>query len=339
MVCRSYVSIALAAMLIVSLTTCPAEAQTAAPADGGATARLPWGDPDLQGVWNYATITPLERPAEFAGKPILTPEEVTRFEQQFATVQNRDRRDGVGTDEVGSDGRSDVARAYNEFWWDRGNRVVSTRQSSLVVDPPDGKIPALTAEAQRAAQNRPGRLARPAGPEDRGLGERCIVWGIAGPPMMPGAYNNNVELLQAPGYVLIFNEMIHDFRIVPLDARPQIDRNVRQWMGSSRGRWEGNTLVVETTNFTPKRNFRGATGNLHLIERFTRTDANTLEYKYTVTDPSVFTRPWTASIPMTRSSEPIYEYACHEGNYGLTNILSGARAEEKAEGAGRNQSR
>jgi hypothetical protein len=280
--------------------------------------RTPWGDPDLQGVWSIATITPFERPSTLAGKPVLTEQEAAELEQQTLKNTNQDRRDGAGTD-------ADVARAYNDFWWDRGTKVVPTRQTSLVVDPPDGRVPALTAEGQKTAAARAARGYDSW--EDRSLWERCITRGL---PMVPGPYNNNYQILQTPGFVVILHEMIHDARIIPLDGRPHVSQNIRQWFGDSRGRWEGNTLVVDTTNFTEKTNFRGSTHGLHLIERFTRVDANTVKYEFTIDDPTTFTRKWTAAIPMMSTDELLYEYACHEGNYGMVNLLSGARVQEKA---------
>jgi hypothetical protein len=280
--------------------------------------RTPWGDPDLQGIWSNATITPFERPSELAGKPVLTAEEAAELEKQSLKTRNQDRRDGAGTD-------ADVARAYNDFWWDRGTKVVPTRQTSLVVDPPDGRIPSLTLEGQKRAKA--GATRGFDSWEDRSLWERCITRGL---PMVPGPYNNNYQILQTPGYVVILHEMIHDARVIPLDGRPHIGKNIRQWFGDSRGRWEGDTLVVDTTNFTGKANFRGATEGLHLIERFTRIDRDTVKYEFTIDDPTTFTKPWTAAIPMTKTEEQIFEYACHEGNYGMVNLLSGARVQEKA---------
>jgi hypothetical protein len=294
--------------------------------------RTPDGQPDLQGVWDYRTVTPLERPDDLAGKAVLTDAEAAEYERQQAVTRNRDRRDGSA--------QADVQRAYNHFWWDFGTRVAGN-QTSLIVDPPDGKIPPRTPEGERRASRQRGFQTNSAREEgsvgrgfdsytDRPLGERCILWGVAGPPMMPGAYNNNVQLFQSRDYVVIFNEMIHEHRMVPLDGRPHVSQNVRQWMGDSRGRWEGNTLVVETRNFSNKTSFRGASENLHLIERFTRTAPDTLVYEYTVTDPATFTKPWTARLPMAKSNEPIYEYACHEGNYALAHALEGSRNLEKA---------
>jgi hypothetical protein len=294
--------------------------------------RTPDGQPDLQGVWDYRTVTPLERPDDLAGKAVLTDAEAAEYERQQAATRNRDRRDGSA--------QADVQRAYNQFWWDFGTRVAGN-QTSLIVDPPDGKIPPRTPEGERRTSTQRRFQTNSAREEgsvgrgfdsytDRPLGERCILWGVAGPPMMPGAYNNNVQVFQSRDYVVIFNEMIHEHRMVPLDGRPHVPQNVRQWMGDSRGRWEGNTLVVETINFSNKTSFRGASENLHLIERFTRTAPDTLVYEYTVTDPATFTKPWTARLPMAKSNEPIYEYACHEGNYALSHALEGSRNLEKA---------
>jgi hypothetical protein len=288
-----------------------------------AVPRTPDGKPDLQGIWNTSTLTPLERPAEFADKPVLTEQEVKDYEARLLRDNNRDRRDG--TAEV------DVGRAYNEFWYDRGSHVVQSRRSSLIIDPPDGKIPALTPQAQQrqAALAEYKKQHPDDGPEDFTLANRCILWATAGPPMLPGAYNNNYQIVQGPGYVSIFVEMIHDARVIPTDGRPHLPSSIRQWLGDSRGHWEGDTLVVETTNFTDKTNFRGASENMRLVERFTRVDANTITYEFTVNDPSSFTKPWTAQIPMKKSSEPLYEYACHEGNYAMDGMLRGARAGEK----------
>ena len=287
-------------------------------------AHTPDGQPDLQGIWGFATITPLERPSELAGKQFFTEKEAVEYEKQFLTRNNRDRRDGPT--------EADVSRAYNDFWWDSGNKVVSTRRTSLITDPPDGKLPALTAAAQKRAADRADarRLHPTDGPENRPLAERCLIWGTAGPPILPSAYNNNIRIVQGAGYVAIFNEMIHDVRVVPLDGRPHLPQNIRLWMGDSRGHWEGNTLVVDTTNFTDKTNFRGADENMHLIERFTRASDDTLIYQFTVDNETAFTRSWSAEVPLTKSPAPMFEYACHEGNYSLLNVLAGARAEEKA---------
>jgi len=280
--------------------------------------------PDLSGIWTNATVTPLERPKEFAGKEFLTKAEAAEFEKQAVYDADGDRRDGGA--------EADVGRAYNEFWRDRG-KVVSTMRSSLIVDPPDGKVPPLLPEAQKrnadlAAARR--KLGGPFdGPEGRSLQERCLLTPQAGPPMLPANYNSNYQIVQTPDYVAILVEMIHDARIVPLDGRPHVPKNVRLLMGDARGHWEGNTLVVETTNFSDKASFRGASENLRVIERFTRTDEHTLLYQFTIDDPASWAKPWTGEIPMKKVPGPLYEYACNEGNYGMAGVLAGARAEEK----------
>lgn len=302
-----------AAITVASLATVAVAGQAKSPP----LPRTPWGAPDLQGVWSNATITPFERPTALSGKPVLTEEEAADLEKQTLKTGNQDRRDGAGTD-------ADLARAYNDFWWDRGTKVVPTRHTSLVVDPPDGRVPPLTPEGQKRATERATRGYDSW--EDRNLWERCITRGL---PMIPGPYNNNYQILQTPGYVVIFHEMIHDARVIPMDGRPHTGPNIRQWFGDARGRWEGDTLIVDTTNFTDKANFRGSTQGLHLVERFTRIDAGTVKYEFTIDDPTTFTKPWTAAIPMTKTEDQIFEYACHEGNYGMVNLLSGARVQEK----------
>ncbi len=289
---------------------------------------------DLQGIWTNATLTPLERPRELAGKEFFTEKEAAEYEKQVRERTNADRRD--------SDSEADLAVGYNDVWWDRGTRVVSTRRTSVIVDPPDGKIPPLTSEAQKkAAARAEARRLHPAdGPADLSLDDRCIVRRNSGPPMLPAGYNNNYQILQTPEHVVILIEMIHDARIISLDARPHLATKIHQWLGDSRGRWEGNTLVVETRNFTDKTNFRGSGENLRVTERFTRVDKGTLLYQFTVDDPQSFTRPWSGEIPMKKVEGPIFEYACHEGNYSMANILSAARNEERgAEEAKRKESK
>ena len=281
-----------------------------------------WGDPDLQGVWDFRTITPLERPEELADKEVLTAEEAALYEQETLAARNKDRRaeDGISA-------ARDVSNAYNQFWWDYGDRLTEDRRTSLVVDPPDGRIPRKQG-AEELARLFGNRI--PTGPEDRPLWERCIIGFNSGPPMLPSAYNNNVQLFQTADYVVILNEMVHSARIVPLDRRPHLAPDIRQQVGDSRGHWDGETLVVESTNFLRETGFTGSGANLHLVERFRRVDENTLVYEFTVNEPEKFSHPWTAVIPMQRNAEPMFEYACHEGNYGMTNLLSGARADERA---------
>ena len=293
--------------------------------------RTPWGDPDLHGTWSNITGTPFERPAELAGKSVLTSEEAAEYEQQIA--QRR-----LAAESVSGTGYS--ARV----WFERGAGLAGQR-TSLVVDPPDGKVPPLTPEAQqRADAGAEARREHPADSwEDVSLFTRCLTRGLPG-SMIPGFYNHNYQILQTPGYVVILVEMIHDARIIPLDGRPHLPPETGQWLGDSRGRWEGDTLIVETTNFSPKADYTGAGfanlranyigsgAKLQLIERFTRVDAETIDYQFTVVDSSNWTKPWTASIPMRMAGAPVplYEYACHEGNYGIKNILTGHRAEELA---------
>ncbi len=314
---RVIASLSVVAMVVavVSWGAVPADAQTA-------VTQTAWGQPDLQGVWNFAILTPMERPAEFAGKDTLTDEDVANIVAQSAEFTQLLSERGVG----GATG------TYDEFWFDFGTEVSADRRTSLVVDPPNGRIPPLTPTAQQRIAARRAYLSdHPADSwEERNIGERCILGFNTGPPMAPSAYNNIVQLFQTPDHVVLLNEMVHDARIVPLDGSAHLPPHVRQWHGDSRGHWDGDTLVVETINFTDKTSFRGSTDSLHLVERFTRADADTLLYEFTVTDPRTFTQPWTAVVPTNLSSNRTYEYACHEGNYGMEGILAGTRAEEKA---------
>ena len=277
--------------------------------------RTPWGDPDLQGIWNFGTITPLERPTQLKDRATLTPEEVARLNQEEA--QRGDRRL--------DDPTRDVEIAYNSFWWDRGG---STGRTSLIVDPPDGRLPPYTPEGRQ----RRDLLAQRGYDswEDRALNERCLVYRPV--PVRSSGYNNNNQIVQAPGYVTMLQEQIHEVRIIPLDGRPHLGQSIRPWLGDSRGRWEGNTLVVETTNFHPQSNYEGSGPNRTVIERFTLVDADTLTYEFTVNDSTTWTRPWTGQVPWRRDEGPIFEYACHEGNYAMPDILGGAR---KLESEGR----
>ncbi|HEY7445905.1 MAG TPA: hypothetical protein VH701_25985 [Vicinamibacterales bacterium] len=281
------------------------------------------GHVDLQGIWTNSTLTPLERPLELGDKAFFTEQEAAEYVKRARERTNADRRD--------SDAEADLAIGYNDAWWDRGTTIVPTRRTSIIVDPPDGRIPALTPDAQRrAAARAEARVLRPAdGPEDRTLADRCIVRANTGPPMLPAGYNNNYQIIQNAEQVVILIEMIHDARIIPLMKRPSLSKEIKQYLGDSRGRWDGNTLVVETTNFTNRTNFRGSGENLRVIERFTRTAEDTLLYQFTVDDPQSFTQPWSGEIPMKKVDGPVFEYACHEGNYSMENILSAARVEEK----------
>src|SRR2546427_2493180 len=257
---------------IVALATVPVAGQARQPAPRGGTAtapaspRTPWGHPDLQGIWTFKTITPLERPAKFAKQAFLTEQEAAELER-IAVKENTD-------EERPKDAARDVAGAYNDFWFDRGDKTVRTRRSSLIIDPPDGRIPALTPEGKARVDTRAMKMARPAwGPEDRSQFERCVRRGL---PRLPGGYNQNLQILQTPDSVVILYEMMREVRFIPLDGRAHLGSNIRQWMGDSRGRWEGNTLIVETTNFNRQHEFRGATENLRLVERFTRLEADTI---------------------------------------------------------------
>ena len=325
---------ALATVLTVSLAPVTVTAQSRSDAaDQTITPRTVAGHPDLRGVWDFRTVTPLERPSELADKDFLTEEETAAYEIQRVRARNADlNRESTVTDRRvvnGTTETNDLRLAYNDFWWDRGTRVVGTRRTSLVIDPPDGRIPVLAPDGRRRADARSARSQRPTeGPEDRSLSERCITGFNSGPPMVSGGYNQNVQIFQTADHVVLVNEMVHNARIVPLDGRPHVP--IRQWTGDSRGRWEGDTLVVETTNFLRETSFANSSANLYLVERFTRVDAGTLIYEFTVEDPTTWTRPWTVQLPMTRADQPLFEYACHEGNYGMTGTLTGARAIEAA---------
>ena len=316
----------------------------------GSPLRTPDGRPDLQGVWDFRTVTPLERPEDLADRAFLTEAEAAEIEAGATERRNR----GLGPSQVRTEplpagGGGAAVGGYNEFWFDRGTNVVGN-QTSLIIDPPDGRLPALTARGETLHQvgspfedlpmTRPVRV-RTVGagvdhPEDRGLSERCLVGFNAGPPMIQGGYNNYIQVFQTPDTVVIFNEMVHDARIIPLDQRPRISDRIQQWAGQSRGHWDGDTLVVVTTNlsdlrasYEPTSRVAIGTGStMTLTERFRRLDAETLLYEYTVDDPTIFTQSFTVSLPMRRNDKPLFEYACHEGNYGLLNILRGARTDE-----------
>ena len=309
--------------------------------------RLPDGKPDLQGVWDFRTLTPLERPADQADQAVLAAEEAAEIEARAAARSAELNSPTTDRDELLPVGGN--VGGYNHYWVDQGARVVDDQRTSLIVDPPDGRLPALQpgVEMQQLslAEDVGGTLpvrVRAAGigtdsHEDRGLAERCLLGFNSGPPIVPAGYNQNIQLFQTSDYVVIFHEMVHDARIVPLDGREHLPASIRQWMGDSRGYWDGDTLVVESRNFTAKTasfnpSIAQAAGDgihLHLTERFSLAAEDTLLYEYTVNDPTTFTRPFTAELPMKRG-ELVFEYACHEGNYGLYNMLAGARVQDAA---------
>ena len=285
---------------------------------------------DLSGTYSFATITPLQRPDALAGKATLSDEEASTFEQSENTRQNRDLFDPEkGQPSAGYQPRAQGGvLSYNEFWYERGSRLTKDRRTSLIVDPPDGKIPFTPETAQRvAAMRRWSDSGLGDSYEDRPVADRCLQGFNSGPPMTPGQYNNNVQIVQGPGYVAIINEMVHNARVIPTDGSAHL--KIRRWSGDSRGHWEGDTLVIETINFRRETSLQGSTAQTRVVERFTRVDPDTLKYEFTVTDPTAYTRPWTAMVPLARMKEPLLEYGCHEGNYALPNILAGARAQEK----------
>ncbi len=293
--------------------------------------RTAWDVPDFQGIWTNATLTPIERPESMSGQ-VLSEEAAAAFEARSAEA--RAASDTFIPGEVG---------AYNQFWMDGGKVVTGDRRTALITDPPDGRIP-WTPEGHARLESDSGRYG--VGPfndwTDADTGERCLTDGLPFVPLQ--GYNMNYHILQAPGWIAMMNEMFHEYRLIPTDGRPHVPAHVGQWLGDARGRWEGDTLVVETTAFADKEHYlwratwRAARPTLHLVERFTRVDETTINYEFTMTDPEMFTRPWTALVPMTTdhasrgvTSGPMFEYACHEGNYGLLNILRGARAEESGQ--------
>ena len=295
--------------------------------------RTSWGQADLQGIWDFRTITPLQRPEDAA--EFLTEEEAAGLERQTIDRNLRLWEAEARRTEAGGN-----VGGYNNFWMDTGTKPVETRRTSLIVDPPSGRLPELSATGQQRADARREYLREHGADSytDRNTSDRCIVGFNAGPPITPLAYNQNMQLFQTPDHIVIYTEMVHTPRIVPID-RPTLDDGIRLWSGDSRGYWEGDTLVVEAANFSEERRWIPlggvgggvyTTANMTLVERFRRVDDDTLDYRFTVTDPETWTRPWTAAVPMRRSDQPLYEYACHEGNYSMTGILAGKRAEEKA---------
>ena len=308
----------------VLLAAVPAAGQTQSPTT---SARTPWGDPDLQGIWYFGTVTPMERPEELAGQTVLTEEEAAAFEQRYATARDRPNP-RVGEEcpeEFFACEGSGLAYEWR-IWLDLGTTVVSTRRTSLVVDPPDGRIPALTPAGEARRQAELAAYARAAGPEDFLLHDRCVVGYNSGPPITPGPSLNLVQVFQSPGVVAIRPE-IGDARVIPTDGRPR--PAFRQWQGQPRGRWEGDTLVVETRHARVFMNATHATPWLRLVERFTRTGDDELLYEVRVEDPTNWTRPWAFELPMTSHAGPLYEYGCHEGNYSMPVMLGGARRAER----------
>ena len=325
-------------MVGVALSAVPAAAQPAP--------RTPWGQPDLGGIWDFRTITPLQRPEAQAEQEFFTAEEAANIERaavdRNVELSNRAALRTEVTRSVDS-GEDGAPGFYNNFWLDGG--TTSTGRTSLIIDPPNGRIPPLTPEAQRVVDARREYLREHAADSwlDRNTSDRCIVGFNAGPPITPLGYNQNLQVFQTPDHVVLITEMVHTSRVVPLDGRPSLNDDIRQWSGDSRGHWEGDTLVVETANFEDERRWiplgsapagTGSSANMTLVERFTRVDADTLVYSFTVTDPEIWTAPWTAEIPMRRNDLTLFEYACHEGNHSMEGILAGARADEKAAAQG-----
>jgi hypothetical protein len=286
--------------------------------------RMPDGQPDLQGFWTNTTYTPLQRPKEVT-KELYTREEALEILKKAAALESEQTEPGT---------IPDVHYDFTQFGLDRnqGGLALNLR-TSLIFDPANGQLPPMTEEGQKRNAARAEARKRMGGPTDaaqnQSLSVRCILMDRAGPPMLPGAYNNNYQIIQGTGYVMILVEMIHEPRIIPLDGRPHLPPHVRNLTGNSIGRWEGETLVVETTNFTDKTAFQGSSENMRLTERFTRVAEDRIDYKFTIDDPATWTRPWSAELPMQKTIGPIFEHACHEGNHGLANTLAGARLEDK----------
>ena len=330
---RRHVAGSLTVMALFAFAPVPAAAQEDAP-------RTPWGAPDLQGVWDFRTITPMQRPESRADQEFLSDEEAANLEQAAldrnanlaARPARRTEVDPSGNVDRGVDG---APGSYNNFWFDRGTTTVATGRTSLVIDPPNGRIPPLT-EAAQAKRDALAEARKDTGPHEptpggwvddlgaNGLQVRCIVGFNAGPPMTPGGYNNNMQLFQTPDTVVIYNEMNHNPRFIPLDGRPMT--GLRQWAGESRGRWEGDTLVIETDNFLRETSFMrgGASRDLRVTERLTRAAADVLLYEVTVDDPTTWTATWKYEVAMRLNPDPVFEYACHEGNYSMAVILAGA---------------
>jgi hypothetical protein len=320
------VAITLTSALGLAGTVAVAQSQTVAGRNNGAAAykvpRTPWGHPDLQGTWDYRTITPLERARDLGTREFYTEEEKKTLETRAG------RRMDTPPDEI----RPGLNHA--QWWTDPGRFIADGYRTSLIVDPPDGRIPALTAEGKARQTRAPNRNnSVNASWLDRGNQERCITYGLPS-ASLPTLYNNNIQIVQAPDSAVIVHEMIHEARVVPLDGRPRLNEHVRGWIGDSRGRWEGDTLVVETTNFNGKHSYRGSTTGLHLVERYTRVADNRIELRLTVSDPTTWEKPWTVLLPMRPTEGELLEYSCHEHNVSMVNILEVARDAEKGAATG-----
>ncbi len=313
------------ALALFALAPLPGLAQSNGNGDGAAM-RTPDGQPHISGVYTFRTLTPLERPAALEGRETLDPEEAAQFEASERIRLNRDLFDPeTGAPSAGYQSRAEGGvLSYNEFWYERGVELTSDKRTALIVDPPDGRIP-YTDEHREARRVRRLNLRNGFADHytDRSLSDRCILGFNAGPPMTAASYNNNVHILQTPGFVTIVNEMVHNARIIPIDDTPR--HGLRQWSGESRGHWDGETLVVETYNFITETSLRGSSKDTHVIERFRRLDPDTVVYEFTVEDPNNLTAPWTAMMPLRRTDGPLFEYACHEGNIGMHGIMAGAR--------------
>jgi len=282
--------------------------------------RTPDGHPDLQGTFTFRTLTPMQRPTELGERAVLTEEEAA----EWAVFENRRQNRDLIIDSVGGAQYPPGVISYNEFWYERGDDTVVDRRTSLIVDPPNGRIPALTEEALQRRRDVSTMRELSLGPEARPYAERCIVTRTSGPPMQPGSYNLNVQFVQTSAYFMIMNEMIHNVRVVRMNKEHR-DGPSMNWEGDSVGHWEGNTLVVDTVNFWKGTAFADSTSKMHLVEKFTRTGPDSIQYQFTIEDPTTWIAPWTAVIPMRSMDQPIYEYACHEGNYGFHGVMAGIR--------------
>lgn len=284
--------------------------------------RTEYGHPDFQGTYTFRTITPLQRPPELADKETLTPEEAAEWEAFENRRQNRD----LIIDSVGGAGYPPGVISYNEFWYERGSETIESRRTSLIYDPPNGRLPAYNAAGRERRDEYRQMVFESAGPEGRTTVDRCITGFVGGPPMIPGSYNNNMQIVQTEDHIMILNEMVHSARIIRLDSEHHTKQ--LKWEGDSIAHWEDDTLVIHTQNFYHDYNLRGMSDQAVIEERISWIDENTLEYDFTVTDPLSWDEPWSARLPLRRSADPVYEYACHEGNHGLLGILAGWRRYE-----------